>query len=104
MVGWKKRRSMRYRVSGKSRSQKRNAVRQIFSESPEQRMLLAVVTGSDPLANSHNGPTATDVSATYDEAINAASATSTKFVVTSRQAGATTGTVSASGMSMGVAS
>jgi hypothetical protein len=49
--------------------------------------LLATVTGENPAANSHSAAASTDVAATYDQPVNAASATAANFIVQSRQGG-----------------
>ena len=46
-----------------------------------------MVTGENPVAGSHNALVSTDVSATFDEVIQAASATTPNFVVQSEQGG-----------------
>jgi hypothetical protein len=55
----------------------------LLSKTLEQRFLLATVTFQDPLANSQDAPVTTNVSATYDEPINAGTATPQNFVVRS---------------------
>ncbi len=70
--------------------------RRLWREPLEPRLLLATVTGENPVAGSHNAAASTDVSATFDEIIT--SATEQTFRVTSRQGGVAEGTVSASGM------
>ena len=105
MPSWKKHQlKRRLNSSVQSRKEKkRRAVRQLLSESLESRMLLATVTAVDPLAGSSDAPTSTNVSATFDEVINAASATTANFVVQSTQGGvlgAADATVSANGMTV----
>ena len=92
MASWKKRRLLRRfasRSSSKSPSKekKRGAIRRLFSEPLEQRMLLAVVTGENPAAGSLDNPVSTDVAATFDEAIQAATATTDNFIVQSEFSG-----------------
>ena len=61
--------------------------------------MLATVTSVDPLANSLSAPVAADVSATFDEVINAASATNDNFVVRAFTRPTAT-TVTAAGMTV----
>lgn len=61
-------------------------------------MLLTTITGVDPLANSHDASTSTDVAATFDQDVVAGSATPQNFVVHGSQSqGFVAGTVSAAG-------
>ena len=69
---------------------KRNA-RQLLMERLEQRHLLTTVLITDPLPNSHDAPTTTDVTATFDEVITGATATTQSFSVHSMLRGQLTG-------------
>ncbi len=78
----------------------RRAARQLVAETLERRMLLAVVTSVDPAANSHAAPVSTNVAATFDENINAGTATADTFAVHRMRRGQLVGaaaTVSAAG-------
>ena len=82
MASWKKRRLLRRVASSVARNEKkRNAVRRLFSESLEERTLLTVVTGSDPAPHAFDAALSTNISATFDEALNAGTITPQSFVV-----------------------
>ena len=83
------------------REKRRRAIRRLGAELLEKRILLTTVTSVDPLANSFNAAVSTNVSATFDEVINAATATPQNFVVhsTMRHSWPTT-TVAAAGMTV----
>lgn len=57
------------------------AIRRLFAEALERRILLTTVTGTDPPANSHQAAVSTDVSATFDQDVVVGSATAENFVV-----------------------
>jgi len=59
----------------------------LLFESLEAKVLMAVVTGVDPLAESHTALVSTAVSATFDETINPATVSDQTFVVRGRQSG-----------------
>ena len=89
MLGLFQRHRMGQSASAKPRGadRKRSAVRRLFSESLERRMLLTTITGLSPLANSHDAPVSTSIAATFDQDINSATATTQTLVVMSRQGG-----------------
>ena len=94
------RRTTRKKFEGIHRLKRwRPDMRRLRAEPLERRWLLTAVTGVAPLANSHDAPTATDVAATFDEAIVAASATPQSFVVRSELRPGTAA-VSVSGMTV----
>jgi hypothetical protein len=78
---------------------RRRAIRRLGAEPLEKRILLATVTSVDPAANSFSAPVSTDISATFDEAINAGTATTDNFVVHGTIRPVAT-TVSAAGMTV----
>ncbi len=61
--------------------------RRLMQEQLERRLLLTAVTSEDPAANSFDAPVSTNVAATFDEAINPATATADTFVVASQSGG-----------------
>lgn len=65
----------------------KSSVRSLFSERLERRLLLAAVTAQDPAANSFDAATTTNVSVTFDEAINPATATADTLVVAGQHSG-----------------
>ena len=74
--------------------------RRLFAEPLEWRLLLTTVTSVNPPENSHSAPVSTDISATFDQNINAATATAQNFVVhgmNTGQLGAAATSVSAAG-------
>jgi hypothetical protein len=87
MLRYRKRRWIRRNSSAQSvRHEKRQrAIRRLIAEPLENRILLTTVTGVTPLANSHNAAVSTDISATFDQNITAA--TDQNFVVHSAQGG-----------------
>ena len=85
------------------REARRRALRRLAVEPLERRMLLAAVTGVDPLANSITAPTSTAIVATFDEVITGATATAQNFAVHSMQRGQLSGgaaTVTAAGQTI----
>ena len=81
-------------------AKRRRAIRRLFAESLENRILLTTVTGIDPLANSHDAPVSADIVATFDQDINSATATSQTLAVHSMKRGRLVGaaaTVSTAG-------
>lgn len=90
-------RRIRNGVSLKRRLQGRR--RKLLAEPLEQRMLLTTITSLDPAAASNSAPVTTDVAATFDENINAATATADNFVVRSSMRAGTVA-VSADGMTV----
>ena len=74
--------------------------RRLFAEMLEPRLLLTTVSMISPLANSHTAPVTTNAAVTFDQSINAATATSRAFAVHSMQRGQLVGsaaTVSTAG-------
>jgi hypothetical protein len=101
MLHSRKRRWIHRLTSPMSRSHqnRRRATRRLFTESLERRVLLTVITSLDPAANSFAAAASTDVSATFDQ--NVTAATDQTFVVHSSQRGQLVGgatTVSTAGM------
>ncbi len=89
MRGWFRRRRNSQRMSRKERTEERrqNAIRQLVGEPLEQRLLLTAVTSMDPLANTHAAVLSTDVSVSFDENIDGATATTATLAVHSQQRG-----------------
>jgi hypothetical protein len=78
----------RHRSAQSRHDRKRHrAIRRLFTETLEKRILLTAVTGTDPVANTHSAAVSTNVSATFDQDINPATATPQTFVVHSEQGG-----------------
>lgn len=61
--------------------------RSLLTEHLERRLLLTTVTSVEPAENSVTANTNTNVAATFDQPINAATATTSTFVVNGKQAG-----------------
>ena len=99
MHNWFKRRRNLRKGTRSRRLEKRQAIRRLISESLERRILLTTVTSVDPPQNSLSAAVSTNISATFDENINAGTATSDNFVVHGSQRAAAT-TVSAAGMTV----
>ena len=94
----RKRRWIRRNSSARSR-QRRWAIRQLGAEPLEKRILLTTVQSQIPAANSFDANPGTDISATFDQ--NVTAATDQTFVVHSSQRGLLAGaasTVTTSGM------
>ena len=81
------------------RERRLRALRRLGAEPLEKRILLTTVSSVDPLANTHDVAVSTNVSATFDEAINAATATPQNFAVHSDMRAGTVA-VSAAGMTV----
>jgi hypothetical protein len=80
------------RLSKKCRRSRRASTRarrhrqltgRLFAETLEKRLLLTTVTSVDPVEGSVSASVSTNISATFDEDIQAASATSDNFIVNS---------------------
>ena len=85
-------------VRKSAQENKRRAARRLISEYLEKRMLLTTITAVDPAENSFSGSLATNVSATFDQDVTAA--TDQTFVLHRSQSGKLSGgdtTVSISG-------
>ncbi len=84
-----------HRKPARCRSYRRGGQR-LFAETLEKRLLLTAVTSVDPPEGALTAPVATDITATFDEDINPATATAENFVIhSSKRVGPVT--VSASG-------
>jgi hypothetical protein len=96
------RRRDRYRL-GQQTALRGSAFRALFSERLENRLLLTAVTSVDPPENSFDAAASTNISATFDVAINAATATPDTFVVSTRGNGrlsSTTASISTAGQTV----
>ena len=89
MARWKRRRGFARKTtrSRTHREEKCRVIRRLVSEALEQRILLTAVTSVNPLGNSHVAPIAADVTATFDENLNASTVTPQSFVAHSLQGG-----------------
>ena len=100
MHTWFKRRRNRRKSTVTRQAEKGRAIRQLLSESLEQRMLLTTVTSVDPAENSLAAPVSTNISATFDQAVTAGTSDTTFVVQGSQSVGRLQGgdtAVSASG-------
>ncbi len=84
---------------------RRRLLRGLLAEKLERRLMLTAITSLDPAANTIGAPATSDISATFDQPINASTATHDSFVVFRESIGkvdAATGTIGTDGQTVSV--
>jgi hypothetical protein len=83
MTRWPKRSRRRQRLM----VPRRRSIRTLFAETLEQRVLLTTVTGVVPAGNTHLAPVSTEISATFDQAVDGGTASIDTLAIHSMQRG-----------------